>query len=236
MNSNTCSNVLRHRELSDPIQLVASFFSNSPIEENEKGRKPYLISAHLTSYLTRLRCATSDTTRPGTKSANPVCIKGEDPVKSTHTSSPPSHERKHRGCLQVAGKANFSPGWEMLYDSDCFVVSSASTLGGRVPTVVSNWTTPSGADLLDENPMRGVVIGRIIFLTFFKQYPEIVIIHDVDRVAPIDVWICQISQEISQKRTRERMSDQEAKEIKAEAREIMPQPSTVNQSPSSIVL
>ncbi|GJW34124.1 hypothetical protein Tco_0054156 [Tanacetum coccineum] len=38
------------------------------------------------------------------------------------------------------------------------------------------------------------------------------------------------------KRTRERMSDQEAKEIKAEAREIMPQPSTVNQSPSSIVL
>ncbi|GJY80975.1 arginine--tRNA ligase, chloroplastic/mitochondrial-like protein isoform X2 [Tanacetum coccineum] len=42
------------------------------------------------------------------------------------------------------------------------------------------------------------------------------------------VWICQISQEISQKRTRERMSDQEAKEIKAEAREIMPQPSTVS--------
>ncbi|GJZ29531.1 hypothetical protein Tco_0574178, partial [Tanacetum coccineum] len=38
------------------------------------------------------------------------------------------------------------------------------------------------------------------------------------------VWICQISQEISQKRTRERMSDQEAN--KAEAREIMPQPST----------
>ncbi|GJV27222.1 hypothetical protein Tco_1383670 [Tanacetum coccineum] len=34
------------------------------------------------------------------------------------------------------------------------------------------------------------------------------------------VWICQILQEISQKRTRERMSDQEAKEIKAEAREI----------------
>ncbi|GJY27090.1 hypothetical protein Tco_0401816 [Tanacetum coccineum] len=42
------------------------------------------------------------------------------------------------------------------------------------------------------------------------------------------VWICQISQEINQKRTRERMSDQEAKEIKAEARKIMPQPSTVN--------
>ncbi|GJX42903.1 hypothetical protein Tco_0257893 [Tanacetum coccineum] len=44
------------------------------------------------------------------------------------------------------------------------------------------------------------------------------------------VWICQISQEISQKRTRERMSDQEAKEIKAEAKRIMPQPSAVNYS------
>ncbi|GJT16759.1 hypothetical protein Tco_0875465 [Tanacetum coccineum] len=32
-----------------------------------------------------------------------------------------------------------------------------------------------------------------------------------------------------QKRTRERMSDQEAKEIKAEAREIMPQPSTIKE-------
>ncbi|GKE80076.1 hypothetical protein Tco_1550076, partial [Tanacetum coccineum] len=42
------------------------------------------------------------------------------------------------------------------------------------------------------------------------------------------VWICQILQEISQKRTRERMSDQEAKDLKAKAREIMPQPSTVN--------
>ncbi|GKF66862.1 hypothetical protein Tco_0193379, partial [Tanacetum coccineum] len=41
-------------------------------------------------------------------------------------------------------------------------------------------------------------------------------------------WISQILQVISQKRTRERMSDQEAKDLKAEAREIMPQPSTVN--------
>ncbi|GJT74561.1 hypothetical protein Tco_1041286 [Tanacetum coccineum] len=49
-----------------------------------------------------------------------------------------------------------------------------------------------------------------------------------DEVDQNTVWICQKSQEISQKRTRERMSDQEAKEIKAEAREIMPQPSTVN--------
>ncbi|GJX07432.1 hypothetical protein Tco_0195364 [Tanacetum coccineum] len=38
---------------------------------------------------------------------------------------------------------------------------------------------------------------------------------------PTKRWICQILQENSQKRTRERLSDQEA-------REIMPQPSTVN--------
>ncbi|GKB66139.1 hypothetical protein Tco_0927551 [Tanacetum coccineum] len=42
------------------------------------------------------------------------------------------------------------------------------------------------------------------------------------------VWICQKLQEISQERTQERMNDQEAKDLKAEAREIMPQPSTVN--------
>ncbi|GKE89063.1 hypothetical protein Tco_1566538, partial [Tanacetum coccineum] len=40
----------------------------------------------------------------------------------------------------------------------------------------------------------------------------------------------QILQEINQKRTRERMSDQEAKEIKAEAKEVMLQPSAVNHS------
>ncbi|GJX16785.1 hypothetical protein Tco_0217617 [Tanacetum coccineum] len=50
------------------------------------------------------------------------------------------------------------------------------------------------------------------------------------------VWICQILQEISQKRTRERMSDQEAKEIKAEAREIMPQPSTKSTAASTVNL
>ncbi|GJS33844.1 hypothetical protein Tco_0532226, partial [Tanacetum coccineum] len=43
------------------------------------------------------------------------------------------------------------------------------------------------------------------------------------------VWICQILQEINQKRTRERMSDQEAKEIKAEAKRYHePQPSNIN--------
>ncbi|GJX62785.1 reverse transcriptase domain-containing protein [Tanacetum coccineum] len=40
--------------------------------------------------------------------------------------------------------------------------------------------------------------------------------------------ITENSQETRQKRTRERMSDQEAKDLKAEAREIMPQPSSVN--------
>ncbi|GKF17270.1 hypothetical protein Tco_0062188, partial [Tanacetum coccineum] len=67
-------------------------FSSSPKEENEKGRKPYLISARLASYLTHLCCTASITTRPGTKSNIPVSVKGDEPVRSTHTSSPPSHE------------------------------------------------------------------------------------------------------------------------------------------------
>ncbi|GJR56110.1 hypothetical protein Tco_1406631 [Tanacetum coccineum] len=54
------------------------------------------------------------------------------------------------------------------------------------------------------------------------------------RLIELKVWICQILQEISQKRTRERMSDQEAKEIKTEAKEIMPQPSTVNCSLTTV--
>ncbi|GJW96504.1 reverse transcriptase domain-containing protein [Tanacetum coccineum] len=61
---------------------------------------------------------------------------------------------------------------------------------------------------------------------------------DLSRSTRASHPLCKISMDMSniarkqskngQKRTRERMSDQEAKEIKAEAREIMPQPSTVN--------
>ncbi|GJR27623.1 hypothetical protein Tco_1103855 [Tanacetum coccineum] len=57
-------------------------------------------------------------------------------------------------------------------------------------------------------------------------------------VVPADgpVWICQKSLENSQKRTREWMSDQEAKEIEAKAREIMPQPSTKSTAASTVNL
>ncbi|GKB96131.1 hypothetical protein Tco_0982268 [Tanacetum coccineum] len=72
---------------------------------------------------------------------------------------------------------------------------------------------------LDDFEDKYQVLGRIVGI---KR-----LLDDL-RVTAAQVWICQILQEISQKRTRERMSDQEAKEIKAEAREIMPQPSTVN--------
>ncbi|GJY15524.1 RNA-directed DNA polymerase, eukaryota, reverse transcriptase zinc-binding domain protein [Tanacetum coccineum] len=51
---------------------------------------------------------------------------------------------------------------------------------------------------------------------------------------PSQVWICQKSLENSQKRTREWMSDQEAKEIEAKAREIMPQPSTKSTAASTV--
>ncbi|GKB55189.1 hypothetical protein Tco_0905942 [Tanacetum coccineum] len=37
-------------------------------------------------YLPRLRCAASVTARPGAKSDIPVCVKGEDPVRSCRRS------------------------------------------------------------------------------------------------------------------------------------------------------
>ncbi|GJW61963.1 putative ribonuclease H-like domain-containing protein [Tanacetum coccineum] len=64
--------------------------------------------------------------------------------------------------------------------------------------------------------------------SLIKKMYCLVVIDDFSRFTwvflsrpSLKVWICQILQEISQKRTRERMSDQEAKEI-------MLQPSTVN--------
>ncbi|GKC42408.1 hypothetical protein Tco_1060130 [Tanacetum coccineum] len=76
--------------------------------------------------------------------------------------------------------------------------------------------TSSSLEMLT-NSCLGWIMVNLIFLEGFEE----------EALVEFMVWICQISQEISQKRTRERMSDQEAKEIKAEAREIMPQPSTV---------
>ncbi|GJY78989.1 hypothetical protein Tco_0484790 [Tanacetum coccineum] len=70
----------------------------------------------------------------------------------------------------------------------------------------------------------GLVVGFLVEGTSFLA----LIGYFLEGVSSNEVWICQISQENSQKRTRERMSDQEAKDLKAEAREIMPQPSTVN--------
>ncbi|GKD36142.1 putative reverse transcriptase domain-containing protein [Tanacetum coccineum] len=67
-------------------------------------------------------------------------------------------------------------------------------------------------------------------ITTSNSYSALENEEDEDEERVENVWICQILQEISKKRTRERMSDQEAKESKAEAREIMPQPSAVNYS------
>ncbi|GJU54733.1 hypothetical protein Tco_1228447 [Tanacetum coccineum] len=76
------------------------------------------------------------------------------------------------------------------------------------------------------NPKGGKIIGKEVYLpNFLKMIKPVLLVKRESSTEPL-VWICQILQEISKKRTRERMSDQEAKEFKAEAREIMPQPST----------
>ncbi|GJV49091.1 reverse transcriptase domain-containing protein [Tanacetum coccineum] len=79
-------------------------------------------------------------------------------------------------------------------------------------------------------PTLPTLVSDLTFISSFSSFGSEDTIFDPDIITFLEpvVWICQILQEISQKRTRERMSDQEAKEIKAEAREIMPQPSTVN--------
>ncbi|GJV94567.1 reverse transcriptase domain-containing protein [Tanacetum coccineum] len=82
-------------------------------------------------------------------------------------------------------------------------------------------------ELADRSITRPKGVAEDIFVKVGNfHFPTDFVVVDFE--ADPRVWICQILQEISQKRTRERMSDQEAKEIKAEAREIMPQPSTVN--------
>ncbi|GKE91274.1 hypothetical protein Tco_1572369 [Tanacetum coccineum] len=82
-------------------------------------------------------------------------------------------------------------------------------------------------ELADRSITKPIGIAEDVFVNVGKfQFPADFVVVDFE--PDPRVWICQISQEFSQKRARERMSDQEAKELKAEAREIMPQPSTVN--------
>ncbi|GJR82820.1 hypothetical protein Tco_0153605 [Tanacetum coccineum] len=88
--------------------------------------------------------------------------------------------------------------------------------GGDTPPLVNPGTFQ--ISLKDKNEILGIESSLRLGLTQHFKNPLVMSTHQV--------WICQILQEISQKRTREQMSDQEAKEIKAEAREIMPQPST----------
>ncbi|GJZ22148.1 reverse transcriptase domain-containing protein [Tanacetum coccineum] len=80
-------------------------------------------------------------------------------------------------------------------------------------------------------PTLPTLVSDLTFISSFFSFESEDTIFDPGIVTfLVPVWICQILQEINQKRTRERMSDQEAKEIKAEAKEVMLQPSAVNHS------
>ncbi|GJS85127.1 hypothetical protein Tco_0751668 [Tanacetum coccineum] len=126
----------------------------------------------------------------------------------------PYPERRNEIQLQKFWKINVNPLFEEK-DKDVEIKFSSSTLTSPEASELEDYlekdsippgidlTLPTTLEVLSSNPTFPTLTGE-------------------------KVWICQILQEISQKRTRERMSDQEAKEIKAEAREIMPQPSTVN--------
>ncbi|GJT22522.1 hypothetical protein Tco_0892459 [Tanacetum coccineum] len=111
---------------------------------------------------------------------------------------------KHDLCKMVIAKMDFA----ITYDSTRGTESGEE----RFKEFANN----SG---VEENPPEQSRLG----IFFSKEIFEGRVIRIHYAFVQDEVWICQILQEISQKRTRERMSDQEAKEI-------IPQPSAVNLS------
>ncbi|GJR44048.1 hypothetical protein Tco_1312151 [Tanacetum coccineum] len=135
-------------------------------------------------------------------------------------------------------KENISSGTLLVFKEPSFLLPPPEPPDECLKNVVLNFyqskkTFPLHVE--DVNTFAFIIWTFLPFFTYTKESPLIFSFRSENFVFDPGiltfhnpVWICQILQEISQKRTRERMSDQEAKEIKAEAREIMPQPSTVN--------
>ncbi|GJW74629.1 reverse transcriptase domain-containing protein [Tanacetum coccineum] len=93
----------------------------------------------------------------------------------------------------------------------------------------ADWLSKQRACLWEFTPAYPFLSLLLINPTF----QEITLVFDdIFRCTRVSSSLCMEKSKYAMnsvnKRTRERMSDQEAKEIKAEAKEIMPQPSTVN--------
>ncbi|GJW42666.1 hypothetical protein Tco_0071465 [Tanacetum coccineum] len=152
--------------------------------------------------------------------------------------------------LEENSKENISSGTLLVFKEPSILLPTPEPPNECLKNVVLNfYQSKKMFPLHVEDTFAFIIWTFLPFFTYTKASPMIFsfqsenFIFDPGIITSHNpVWICQISQENSQKRTRERMSDQEAKDLKAEAREIMPQPSTVNckkpqsTKPSSIVL
>ncbi|GJU26548.1 hypothetical protein Tco_1165169 [Tanacetum coccineum] len=122
--------------------------------------------------------------------------------------SPPEVETQGQ-CLHLE--------YAFLEGGDNVAVIIAKDLKDEVKAALSSSQVHKRANRLETLRYKGVRV-------YLRKGRHNVITNDENELFPssmvngMRVWICQILQEISQKRTRERMSDQEAKEIKAEAK------------------
>ncbi|GJX46902.1 hypothetical protein Tco_0272092, partial [Tanacetum coccineum] len=140
-------------------------------------------------------------------------------------------------------KENISSGTLLVFKEPSFLLPPAEPPNECLKNAVLNFyqskkTFPLNVE--DVNSFAFIIWNFLPFFTYTKASPMIFSFRSENFVFDPGiitfhnpVWICQISQEISQKRTREWMSDQEAKEIEAKAREIMPQPSTKSTAAST---
>ncbi|GJR52976.1 hypothetical protein Tco_1403497, partial [Tanacetum coccineum] len=110
--------------------------------------------------------------------------------------------------MNIQGKI-FDPGITFHEKSFEKVDKSSKELAPSKALLTLDVFDPLHPPLMDFNVTKAFSEFTFSILKFFsKKFFE-------PGIKNAKVWICQISQEISQKRTRERMSDQEAKEIKS---------------------
>ncbi|GJW94624.1 integrase, catalytic region, zinc finger, CCHC-type containing protein [Tanacetum coccineum] len=136
--------------------------------------------------------------------------------------------------LEENSKENISSGTLLVFKEPSILLPTPEPPNECLKNVVLNfYQSKKMFPLHVEDTFAFIIWTFLPFFTYTKASPMIFsfqsenFIFDPGIITSHNpVWICQISQENSQKRTRERMSDQEAKDLKAEAREIMPQPST----------
>ncbi|GJX86443.1 hypothetical protein Tco_0337217 [Tanacetum coccineum] len=117
-------------------------------------------------------------------------------------------------------KKNISSGTLLVFNEPSFLLPPPEPQNECLKNVVLNFYQ---SNVEDVNSFTIIIWIFLLYFPYTKESPLIFSFRSENFVfdpgivtfhKPV-VWICQISQEISQKRTRERMSDQEAKDLKS---------------------